>query len=92
MVDMENLNSRISLLYAIYLIISNSGQLKENNIAYLVSKTFDRLFSETRLNLDIDYRELWLLENAICLLINSYLSSCTESNISTINFESKSGR
>lgn len=92
MIDTENLNSRISLLYATYLIISNCGRLKENNILHLVSKTFDRLFSETRLNLDIDYRELWLLENSICLLVNGYLSSCTESNISTIIFESNSGR
>ena len=92
MVDTENLNSRVSLLYATYLTLSKCGKIKENNITYLVSKIFDRLFSETRLNIDVDYRELWLLENSTCLLINCYLSSCTESKISTINFDNNSGR
>lgn len=80
-VDCANLNSRISLLYATYLTIVQSKLMPLNFITRMVSKIFERLFSETRLNLAIDYRELWLLENSICLLVDCYLASCTESNI-----------
>ena len=69
-IDAQNLNARIALLYATYLVIT-ALQLKCNNYNYkLVSKIFERLFSETRLNLNIDYREVWLLENSISILIN----------------------
>ena len=69
-IDAQNLNARIALLYATYLVIT-ALQLKCNNYNYkLVSKICERLFSETRLNLNIDYREVWLLENSISILIN----------------------
>lgn len=77
-VDHANLNSRVSLLYAAYLTIIH---MQENTcwVPPMAIKIFERLFSETRLSLTIDYREIWLLENAACLLINNYVASCTES-------------
>lgn len=76
-IDCENLNSRITLLYATYLNIIHLKNIHTDTTITIVSKTFERLFSETRLNLIIDYRELWLLENCICILINY----CIESRI-----------
>ena len=80
-IDNSNFNSRIALLYAAYLIISDSDILPKDFIMNMISKIFTRLFSETSLNLIIDYRELWLLENVICILINYYLASRTESKM-----------
>lgn len=78
-VDNANLNSKVSLLYATYLtVIHVQGNI--NCICPMIMKIFERLFSETKLSLAIDYREIWLLENAVCLLINNYISSCTESS------------
>lgn len=74
-VDTANLNSRISLLYAAYLTIIYSETFKENAYLHMVSKIYNRLINEINLNLDIDYRELWLLENSMCILCNCYLSS-----------------
>lgn len=76
-IDCENLNSRVTLLYATYLEIIHSKNIHVDSKITIVIKTFERLFSETRLNLAIDYRELWLLENCICILINY----CAESKI-----------
>lgn len=76
-IDCENLNSRIALLYATYLDIMHLKNIHVDSTITIVIKIFERLFSETRLNLTIDYRELWLLENCICILINY----CTESKI-----------
>ncbi len=74
-VDSANLNSRISLLYATYLTIIYSEKDKQYTYFNLISKIYNRLINEINLNLDIDYRELWLLENSICILCNSYLLS-----------------
>ena len=79
-VDAANLNSRISLLYATYLTIIYSKEPKECAYFHLVSQIYNRLINEINLNLGIDYRELWLLENTICILCNSYIS-WTESKI-----------
>lgn len=80
-IDHNNLNSRISLLYAAFLTIKQSIELPNDTIVYMVTKIYERLFSEIKLNLSIDYRELWLLENSICILINYYLANNTESRI-----------
>lgn len=77
----ENLNSRVALLYATYLIIVDSNNLTIGSLYEIPTKVFERLFTETLLNLTIDYRELWLLENSMCILIEHYYSSCMESNI-----------
>lgn len=81
LVDENNLNCRVALLYATYLVIINYHNDKSNPLYNLITKIFERLFSETRLNIEIDYRELWLLENSICILINNYLNYCVESKI-----------
>lgn len=79
-VDHANLSSRVSLLYAAYLTIIHI-QDNADWVSPMVIRIFERLFSETRLSLNIDYREIWLLENAVCLLINDYVAHCTESKI-----------
>lgn len=76
-IDCENINSRVTLLYAIYINILYLTTVHADSTINMVSKIFERLFSETRLNLAIDYREIWLLENCICILLNY----CTESKI-----------
>lgn len=80
-IDNKNFNSRVTMLYAAYLVIKHSNNIYDNFTTHLTSKIFERLFSETQLNLKIDYRELWLLENSLCLLANSYFVSCKESII-----------
>jgi len=80
-IDNANLNSRVTLLYATYLIICESENLIRGHLFEIPYKVFERLFSETLLNLSIDYRELWLLENSMCILIECYIESCIESNI-----------
>ena len=80
-IDNANLNSRIALLYATYLIIVESNRLILDSLCEVPTKVFERLFTETLLNLTVDYRELWLLENSMCILINYCFTSCTESNI-----------
>lgn len=80
-VDQSNLNSRVSLLYAAFLSITKTFQLPDCVEILMVNKIFFRLFSETKLNLPIDYRELWLLENSICILINYCFADNTVSRI-----------
>lgn len=80
-IDNANLNSRITLLFAIYTIIIESNKITVDITNKVPIKVFDRLFTENCLNLSIDYRELWLLENSICILIEYYYISCTESKI-----------
>lgn len=80
-IDNANLNSRVTLLYATYLIIIESNKITIDSLCEVPIKVFERLFTETLLNLKVDYRELWLLENAMCILIENYFISCTESKI-----------
>lgn len=80
-IDCANLNSRVSLLYAAYLTIIHTKIIPYNSLITMISKIFERLLSEMRLNLTIDYRDLWLLENSICILVDCYLVSCIESRI-----------
>ena len=77
-VSASNINSKITILYLIYLYIIDSKTLILNSIIDMQIKIFERLFSETSLHLDMDYRDLWLLENSICILIEYYLDSFTE--------------
>lgn len=80
-IDNANLNSRVTMLYSIYIIIIESNNARKSSPCELPAKVFERLFAETLLNLTIDYRELWLLENSMCILIEHYYSSCIESKI-----------
>ena len=72
-VDTSNINSRISLLYAAYLTLICNIRQKNIYELQIIDKIFKLLFCETRLCLKIDYREVWLLETAIIILINIYL-------------------
>lgn len=80
-IDNANLNSRVALLYATYIIIVEPPKPTINPLCEVPIKVFERLFAETLLNLTVDYRELWLLENSMCILIEYYFVSCTESKI-----------
>ena len=71
--DANNLNSKVALLYSAYITIKVLIKSSDNRLFNMISRIFERLFSETKLNLEIDYREIWLLENAICILINEYV-------------------
>lgn len=79
--DAKNLNSKVALLYSAYITIKVLMKSSDNKLTNMVSCIFERLFSETKLNLEIDYREIWLLENAICILVNQYIDYCIESKI-----------
>lgn len=79
-IDNSNLNSKVALLYAIYTIVQ-SDIIATDLLCDVPTKVFDRLFTETLLNLSVDYREIWLLENSLCILIDYYITSCTESRI-----------
>lgn len=88
-IDYDNINSRISLLYAIHIIIKE--RLKNTDkVPDFLYKIFERLFTETQLNISVDYRDIWLLENAICLLLNYYIEFSTESSISMIKSTNES--
>lgn len=80
-VDFSNLNSRISLLYAAYISMTCSNTINDDLGTKMARQIFERLFSETRLNLSIDYREIWLLENAFCILANHCIAERDESSI-----------
>ncbi len=79
-IDNSNLNSRVALLYATYTVITSNDPLLDL-LCQIPKKSFEWLFTETLLNLTIDYREIWLLENSICILIDSYITSCIESKM-----------
>ncbi len=80
-IDHSNINSRVSLLYATSLIMNHTTSFPDNPEVRFAQQIFNRLFSETQLNIAIDYRETWLLENALCILANYYLAANAESNI-----------
>lgn len=72
--DAQNLNGKVALLYSAYITIKALMKSSDDHVISMVSSIFERLFSETKLNIKIDYRELWLLENSICILVNHYIS------------------
>lgn len=81
-IDSANLNSKVSMLYAAHITIKVLMTSSEDNpLNAMIFSIFKRLFCETKLNLSMDYRELWLLENSICILANQYINYCIESKI-----------
>lgn len=78
--DCSNLNSRMTLLYSAFLVIYKLLPQTTNSIIKMAASVFERSFTELRLNLPVDYRELWLLENSLCILVNYYVGFCTESS------------
>lgn len=78
-IDSANLNSKVSMLYAAHITIKVLMTSSSEPLDIMISSILERLFCETKLNLSIDYREIWLLENSICILANQYINYCTES-------------
>ena len=70
-IDNNNYNSKITILYSIYIFIKNSYTL--STIPEYYYSGMDRLFDETRLNLEIDLRETIIFEKMTLLLLNSVL-------------------
>lgn len=70
-IDNSNYNSKITMLYSIYIFIKNTYTL--SNIPEYYYAGMDRLFDETRLNLELDLRETIIFERLILLLLNSVL-------------------
>lgn len=72
--DHANVNSKISLLYAAYLVMRNTITFPNSAEVDFACHVFNRLFAETQLNISVDYREIWLLENSMCILANCLLT------------------
>lgn len=70
-VDSGNFNSRISILYCMYIVLSENLSISNND--KLIKRIFNRFFDETKLNLSIDYKNLRILENAFYMLFDEYL-------------------
>lgn len=70
-IDNNNYNSKIAILYSIYIFIKHSYTLSTIPVYYYAG--MDRLFDETRLNLEIDLREILIFERLTLLLLNSVL-------------------
>ena len=80
-IDNANLNSRVALLYSTYTVLQSDYLIIEGQLYDVPAKIFERFFTETMLNLTVDYRDIWLLENSLCVLIDRYITSCVESKI-----------
>lgn len=70
-VDNNNYNSKITMLYSIYIYIKNCYSLSSIPKFYYVG--IDKLFNETKLNLEIDLREIIISERITLLLLNAVL-------------------
>ena len=79
-IDNANINSKVTILYAMYTVFKFEN-IPANQLCEIPSFAFERLFNETLLNLSIDYRDIWLLENCLCILINRYVTYCIESKM-----------
>ena len=65
-IDHHNLNSRLTILYSVYLFI-------KSNVIYrpiVLMKPVEWLFSLTKLDLKIDFKELRIAENNLIILLN----------------------
>lgn len=79
-IDNANINSKVTMLYAMYTILKYEN-IPINQLCEIPTLAFERIFNETLLNLAIDYRDIWLLENCLCILINYYVTYCIESKM-----------
>lgn len=65
----ENHNSRISILYSMFIYLS--ADMKESDMfPQYYWKGFERIFSYTKLNLNVDLRETLILEVQVIILLN----------------------
>lgn len=79
-IDNRNLNSKITMLYALFQIVATSGDLDQNVATRLARTVFRRFFEETKLNLPADYRQIWILENCLCIAFSHYQDGRDESS------------
>ena len=66
----SNINSRLSLLYSLFLFFETSCELPE----YLV-KTAHYLFLTTKLDLEYNFKEIILMEQVACFAADCYIRS-----------------
>lgn len=65
-IDHHNLNSRITILYSVYIFIKVSDIYRP----FVLMKPVEWLFSLTKLDLKIDFKELRIAENNLIILLN----------------------
>lgn len=65
--DEKNLNSRITLLYCLYIYLKNDDL---NPLELSCSKILEQLFKYTKLNLEISFKEMIIAELSLTILIN----------------------
>lgn len=65
--DARNLNSKITLLYCLYIYLSGNAF---NKLEQSCAKILEQLFKYTKLNLEISFKEIIIAEYAITILIN----------------------
>ena len=65
-IDHHNLNSRLTILYSVYLFIKSSVIYRP----IVLMKPVEWLFSLTKLDLKIDFKELRIAENNLIILLN----------------------
>jgi len=70
-IDDSNYNSKIAILYSIYIFIKSVYNITSIPTYYYAG--MDRLFDDVKLNLKTDLREMLILEKSLLLLINSIL-------------------
>lgn len=66
----ENINSRLTLLYCLFLYLNEILDLPR----YLI-KTADYLFQTTQLNLNYNFKEIIIMEQIVCIAINQYITN-----------------
>lgn len=70
-IDDSNYNSKIAILYSLYIFIKNTYNITSIPAYYFAG--MDRLFDDVKLNLETDLREIIILERSLLLLLNSIL-------------------
>lgn len=65
----ENINSRLTTLYCLFLFLESEISLP----MYLV-KTANYLFATTKLHLDYNFKEIILMEQAVCIGLSYYIN------------------
>ena len=63
----ENIDSRLTILYCLFLFLDSEIPLP----MYLV-KTVNYLFATTKLHLDYNFKEIILMEQAVCIALSNY--------------------
>ncbi|MFC3748633.1 toll/interleukin-1 receptor domain-containing protein [Paenibacillus sp. GCM10012306] len=70
-IDRNNLNGRITILYSLFLYISN---LRDVCVPKYVTKSISYLFNLTKLDLISDFKELTIVEYALVIYLNQIIN------------------